>query len=37
MSRKNWEAIAANQFKSLSTDIQEDWGDLRDLTLKQSR
>lgn len=33
MSRKNWDKVARQQFESLSSDIQDDWGDLRDLTL----
>lgn len=34
MSRKNWEAVAAKQFQSLDNDIQSDWGELREITLK---
>lgn len=37
MPRKNWEAIATKQFESLDPDIQEQWGDLREITLKQRR
>ncbi len=35
MSRKNWDKIAARQFKSLSSDIQDDWGELYELTSKR--
>lgn len=31
---KNWDKIAQKQFASLDEDIQADWSDLRDLTLK---
>lgn len=34
MARKNWEKIASNQFSSLDKEIQDDWNDLRELTLK---
>jgi hypothetical protein len=36
MSRKNWDKIADEQFASLSRDIQEDWGELRELTANRS-
>lgn len=41
MSRKNlkktdWDEIAAKQFKSLNKDIQDDWGDLRQVTLQHN-
>ncbi len=32
MSRKNWDKEAEKQFMSLDKDIQEDWGDLFELT-----
>ncbi len=32
MSRTNWKTVADKQFKSLSSDIQDDWGDLYQLT-----
>jgi hypothetical protein len=35
MTRTNWNKIAANQFQSLSGDIQNDWGDLYNLTVKR--
>ncbi len=35
MKRTNWDEVAENQFKSLSKDIQEDWGDLYTLTSRR--
>lgn len=37
MSRRNWDAVAEKQFESLSNDIREQWGDLREITLNQDR
>jgi len=35
MTRKNWDKVAAIQFDSLSSDIQDDWGELYKLTSKR--
>lgn len=32
--RKNWDKVASQQFAGLTKDIQDDWNDLRELTLK---
>lgn len=37
MSRRNWNQVAEKQFAALSSDVQEDWGELRAKTLKQDR
>lgn len=29
MARKNWEKIADKEFKSMPSDFQKDWSDLR--------
>ena|GEM_PF-1125736 len=34
-SRKNWDKVATRQFESLSSDIQDDWGELYELTSKR--
>ncbi len=37
MSRRNWDDVAAKQFESLSSDAQDQWGDLFELTRQQDR
>jgi len=34
MPHRNWDKVAKRQFESLDKDIQDDWSELRDLTLK---
>ena len=36
MTRKKWDKVAHDQFESLSEDIQQDWGDLYELTSARS-
>ncbi len=34
MSQKNWDKTAEKQFMELDSEIQSDWGELRDITLR---
>lgn len=35
MTRKNWDEIAEAEFNKLDTAGRQDWGELRELTLKR--
>jgi hypothetical protein len=35
MAHRNWGKVADEQFESLSNDIQQDWGELHELTSKR--